>query len=79
MSRLKTLRPNENGPKKKLTIFDLDGTLAETKSSLDAGIAKLFSALLGIVKVAVISGGDWPRCPAQLRLRIYKQGVLRKM
>ncbi len=36
---------------KKLTVFDLDGTLAESKSSLDAETATLLSALLGIVKV----------------------------
>ena len=36
---------------KKLIVFDLDGTLAESKASLDAEMATLFSALLGIVKV----------------------------
>jgi len=46
---------------KKLIVFDLDGTLAESKESLDAEMAALLSALLGIVKVAVISGGDWPQ------------------
>lgn len=51
---------------KKLIVFDLDGTLAESKSSLDAEMAKLFSALLGIVKVAVISGGDWPQFKKQV-------------
>lgn len=51
---------------KKLIVFDLDGTLAESKSSLDAEMAKLFSALLGIVKVAVISGGDWPQFEKQV-------------
>jgi len=51
---------------KKLIVFDLDGTLAESKSSLDAEMAKLLGALLGIVKVAVISGGDWPQFEKQL-------------
>jgi hydroxymethylpyrimidine pyrophosphatase-like HAD family hydrolase len=44
-------------PMKKLVIFDLDGTLAESKSSLDDEMASLLSSLLRIVKVAVISGG----------------------
>jgi len=51
---------------KKLIVFDLDGTLAESKASLDAEMATLLSALLGIVKVAVISGGDWPQFQKQL-------------
>lgn len=51
---------------KKLIIFDLDGTLAESKSSLDAKMSALLHDLLGIVKVAVISGGDWPQFEKQL-------------
>jgi len=51
---------------KKLIIFDLDGTLAESKSSLDAEMATLLSSLLGVAKVAVISGGDWPQFLKQL-------------
>jgi hydroxymethylpyrimidine pyrophosphatase-like HAD family hydrolase len=51
---------------KKLIVFDLDGTLAESKSSLDAEMAVLLNALLAIVKVAVISGGNWPQFEKQL-------------
>src|SRR6204780_4615388 len=51
---------------KRLIVFDLDGTLAESKSSLDAEMAALLSALLGMVKVAVISGGNWPQFQQQL-------------
>ena len=51
---------------KKLIVFDLDGTLAESKSALDAEMAELLHDLLGIVKVAVISGGDWPQFEKQL-------------
>ena len=51
---------------KKLIVFDLDGTLAESKSPLDAEMSTLLSALLGIVKVAVISGGNWPQFEKQL-------------
>ena len=51
---------------KKLIVFDLDGTLAESKSSLDAEMASLLHELLGVAKVAVISGGDWPQFEKQL-------------
>ena len=51
---------------KKLVVFDLDGTLAESKSALDAEMAVLLGALLEVVKVAVISGGDWPQFEQQL-------------
>lgn len=51
---------------KRLIVFDLDGTLAESKSSLDAEMAALLSALLRIAKVAVISGGAWSQFEAQV-------------
>ena len=51
---------------KKLIVFDLDGTLAESKSSLDAEMSRLLGGLLGIVKAAVISGGDWPQFEKQV-------------
>jgi phosphomannomutase len=51
---------------KKLIVFDLDGTLAESKSPLDAEMGILLSSLIGFVKVAVISGGDWPQFKKQL-------------
>ncbi len=51
---------------KKLIVYDLDGTLAESKSSLDTEMSALLHDLLGIVKVAVISGGDWPQFEKQL-------------
>lgn len=51
---------------KKLIVFDLDGTLAESKSPLDAEMSGLLHDLLGIVKVAIISGGGWPQFEEQL-------------
>ena len=44
---------------KSLIIFDLDGTLAESKSDLDGEMATLLARLLGTVDVAIISGGAW--------------------
>ena len=51
---------------KKLIVFDLDGTLAKSKSALDPEMATLLHDLLDVVKVAVISGGDWPQFEKQL-------------
>src|SRR5664280_1114244 len=51
---------------KKLIVFDLDGTLAESKASLVAEMATLLTELLGIVKGAMISGGDWPQFEKQV-------------
>ena len=44
---------------KKLIVFDLDGTLAESKAFVDMEMANLLHVLLGMVKVSAISGGDW--------------------
>ena len=51
---------------KKLIVFDLDGTIAESKSSLDDEMSALLRDLLSTVKVAVISGGNWPQFEKQL-------------
>jgi phosphomannomutase len=51
---------------KKLIVFDLDGTLAESKAPLDAEMSRLLGDLLGIVQGAVISGGGWPQFEAQV-------------
>ena len=51
---------------KKLIVFDLDGTIAESKSSLDDEMSALLRDLLSIIKVAVISGGNWPQFEKQL-------------
>jgi phosphomannomutase len=51
---------------KKLFVFDLDGTLAPSKSPLGSDVAALLHDLLGVMKVAVISGGDWSQFQKQL-------------
>ena len=51
---------------KKLIVFDLDGTLAPSKSSLAPQTAALLRDLLSIIKVAVISGGAWAQFEKQL-------------
>lgn len=44
---------------KKLIVFDMDGTLTESKSALDPQMASLLGKLLANHKVAVISGGKY--------------------
>ena len=51
---------------KKLIVFDLDGTLAPSKSSLAPTTACLLRDLLEIIQVAVISGGAWTQFEKQL-------------
>ncbi len=51
---------------KRLIVFDLDGTLAPSKSPIDAEMASLLGKLLEVVKVAIISGGDFPQFETQL-------------
>ncbi len=45
----------------KLIIFDLDGTLTESKQPLTDDMAALVAELLSVKKVAVISGGALPQ------------------
>ena len=55
---------------KKLIIFDLDGTLAPSKSPLEPIMAELMIKLLAKVKVAVISGGGYPQFQQQFLSRL---------
>ena len=61
---------------KKLIVFDLDGTLAPSKSSLAPQTAALLHDLLGIIKVAVISGGAWAQFEKQLLSDLPKNSCL---
>jgi phosphomannomutase len=45
---------------KHLIVFDLDGTLAESKSPLDAEMSALLSVLLSIVKVRSFPAATGP-------------------
>ncbi len=62
-----------------LIVFDLDGTLAESKAPLDAEMGLLLQALLGVARVAVISGGDLPQFQTQLLGRLPSGADLTKM
>jgi len=64
---------------KKLIVFDLDGTLAKSKSSLDTEMASLLHDLLGIIKVAIISGGGWPQFEKQILSNLPHGELLKKL
>lgn len=53
-----------------LIVFDLDGTLAESKRPLSTEMAAMLAHLLAVVDVAVISGGDWPQFDRQVASRL---------
>ena len=55
---------------KQLVVFDLDGTLAESKQPLTAEMAGAIADLLGVADVAVISGGNWPQFEKQVASRL---------
>jgi len=55
-----------NYKKKKIMVFDLDGTLAESKQSLDEETSGLLYQLLAIKKVAIITGGGFPQLQKQV-------------
>ena len=55
---------------KRLVAFDLDGTLALSKLSLEPAMADALADLLGVADVAVISGGDWPQFDKQVASRL---------
>ncbi len=64
---------------KSLIVFDLDGTLAKSKSALDDEMAALLKGLLAVVKVAIISGGDLPQFQTQVIDRLPAGSVLENL
>jgi HAD superfamily hydrolase (TIGR01484 family) len=64
---------------KRLIVFDLDGTLAASKSSLDSEMASLLHDLLGVAKVAIISGGAWLQFEKQVLSNLPKDDLLAKL
>ncbi len=50
----------------RLVAFDLDDTLAPSKSALDATMIDLLVTLLGVAEVCVISGGQFGQFVAQI-------------
>ena len=63
--------------KPRLIAFDLDDTLAPSKSPLDLRMLETFAALLETVPVAVISGGNFQQFEQQLVNPLRKREGLR--
>lgn len=51
---------------KKLLMFDLDGTLTQSKSGISPDMAEALTKLISKKKVAIISGGGYPQFQAQI-------------
>ena len=64
---------------KKHIAFDLDGTLAASKSPLDAEMASLLRDLLEEVEVAIISGGAWLQFERQVLSHLPQDALLAKL
>jgi len=64
---------------KKLIVFDLDGTLAESKAAIDKEMSVRLAALLTVAKVAIISGGDWPQFDKQVLAHLPKGKILKNL
>src|SRR6476619_5578289 len=75
-NRTEILRIERRKDSEKAICFDLDGTLAESKSAVDPEMSEQLHNLLAIVKVAVISGGDWPQFEKQLLANLPDDGRL---
>jgi phosphomannomutase len=64
---------------KTLIVFDLDGTLAQSKSPIDSEMVQLLDALLRAVRIAVISGGAWQQFEQQLLARLDRNDSLKNL
>ncbi|UKT64731.1 HAD hydrolase family protein [Pedobacter mucosus] len=64
---------------KKLMVFDLDGTLALSKSPIDSEMSILLDQLLASIKVAVIAGGNWPQFQKQVLSQLSIRNALNNL
>src|SRR3989344_3073201 len=67
-------RLSENLKKKKLVVFDLDGTLTESKTDITSEMAELFCRLFEIRRVAVIGGGSYEQFKRQFLTKLKCSG-----
>jgi len=61
---------------KKLVIFDLDGTLTPSKSSIQSDMSELLVKLLKHKKVAIISGGKYEQFEKRLLEKLPETGEI---
>ena len=63
----------------RIVVFDLDGTLAVSKAPLDEEMLLLLAALLDLVQVAIISGGNWPQFEKQVLSKLPSSATLHQL
>lgn len=64
---------------KKLVVFDLDGTLAKSKSTITKEMVSKLEKLLSVARVAIISGADWPQFQKQVLAKMSKGKILKNL
>ena len=64
---------------KNLMAFDLDGTLALSKSPIDDEMATLLTSLMRVIKVAIISGGALPQFEQQVLAHLPQDDSLKNL
>ncbi len=64
---------------KKLVLFDLDNTLAESKSEIDEEMSGLLLKLLEVKEVGIISGGSYEQFQKQLLKKLGDSALLTKL
>ncbi|MDR3724300.1 MAG: HAD-IIB family hydrolase [Terracidiphilus sp.] len=64
---------------KALAMFDLDGTLAQSKLPLTPEMVSLLHRLLSVIRVAIISGGAWPQFEQQVLLNLPQDERLQRL
>ncbi|MBI5064794.1 HAD-IIB family hydrolase [Candidatus Woesearchaeota archaeon] len=64
---------------KKLVLFDLDNTLAESKSEIDEEMSGLLFKLLEVKEVGIISGGSYEQFQKQLLKKLSNSLLLNKL
>jgi len=63
----------------KLIVFDLDGTLAESKQRMSAPMSELIAQLLARIPVAVMSGGSWKQFQTQFLAALPHEARLERL
>ena len=64
------MRPSKKFQEKELIVFDLDGTLTESKANLAPDMASALRDLIAVKKVAVIGGGRYAQFRKQFVSRL---------
>ena len=64
---------------KEVYVFDLDGTLAESKAAISPDMSHVLSVMLETKKVAIISGGNFPQFESQVISKLPQTNILKNL